>query len=229
MSTNTMSRSRFSRCATEPNTTQAMSSSASSRKSIARYAWSSVNALSPSIATRSATHFVPASLLPGSSARCATSANITRSTAGPSRRRPVAAVRIAAPIPSCSQTRSNVQAPPSRRESTISTSAPPAAAAACSGVRNREIDATSRASAARSTFSARPKLWITFATGLPVSGWRSLCASCKYRTTEPSRLLRRVSRKYTPTRHHTNAGQDGRHDQSRVPTQNQASNHSPSL
>ena len=63
----------------------------------------------PAIATRSATHRVAASLLPGSSARCATSANSTRSTV-----------------------------------------------------------------------SARPKLWITFAEGTPVTGWRSLCASCRY-------------------------------------------------
>ena len=73
------------------------------------------------------------------------------------------------------------------------------AATACSGVRNREIDATSRASAARSTLSARPKLWITFATGFPLTGCRSLCASCRYDTTEPSLLVRRVSRRYTPT------------------------------
>ncbi len=200
-----------------------MSSSASSRKSIARYAWSSVKPLKPSTATRSATHLVPASLLPGSSARCATSANTTRSAAGPCSRRPTAAVRIAAPIPSRSQTRSSVHAPPRRRESRISTSPPLAAAAACSGVRNREIDDTSRANAARSTLSARPKLWITFATGLPVSGCRSLCASCRYDTTEPSRLLRRVSRKYTPTRHHTTSCRVERHAQSRVPTRNQFS------
>ena len=133
----------------------------------------------PSIATRSATHFVAASLLPGSSARCATSANTTRSVAAPSSRRPDAALRIAAPIPSRSQMRSNVHVPPRRRESTTSTSIPEAAAAASSGVRNREIELTSRASAARSTCSTRPKLWITFATGLPVCGCRSLCASCR--------------------------------------------------
>ncbi len=61
----------------------------------------------------------------------------------------------------------------------ISISAPCAAAVACSGVRNREIDDTRRASASRSTCSARPKLWITFATGFPVSALRSLCANCR--------------------------------------------------
>jgi len=71
---------------------------------------------------------------------------------------------IAAPIPSRSQTWSNVHVPPRRRESTTSTSMPVAAATASSGVRNGESELTSRASAARSTRSARPKLWITFAT-----------------------------------------------------------------
>ena len=118
-------------------------------------------------------------LLPGSRARWATNANTTRSTATPSSRRPAATRRIAAPIPSRSQTRSNVHAPPRRRESSTSTSAPAAALIACSGVRNREIELTSRASAARSTFSARPKLWITFAIGLSVTGCRSLCVSCR--------------------------------------------------
>ena len=80
--------------------------------------------------------------------------------------------RIAAPIPSRSQIRSSVHAAPRRRESSTSTSPPAVAAAAtaCSGVRNREIDDTNRASAARSTLSARPKLWITFATGFPLTG-----------------------------------------------------------
>src|SRR5665647_3194484 len=87
--------------------------------------------------------------------------------------------RVAAPIPKRSHNRSKVQAPPTRRESRTSTSTSWAAATACSGVRKREIEDTSRARASRSTVSARPKLWITFATGLPVSGCRSLCASCK--------------------------------------------------
>ena len=66
-------------------------------------------------------------------------------------------------------------------------------------VEDREIEATSRASASRSTASVRPKLWITFAEGTPVTGWRSLCASCRYDTVDPSRLRRFVSRRYTPT------------------------------
>src|SRR4051794_6734131 len=75
-----MSRSRLSRCATEANTSAAISVSASRRKSIAAYAASSEKPAQPSIATRSATQPVAASLLPGSSARCATSAKTTRST-----------------------------------------------------------------------------------------------------------------------------------------------------
>ena len=66
-------------------------------------------------------------------------------------------------------------------------------------VQNREIDDTSRASPSRSTASARPKLWITFACGTPVTGWRSLYANCRYDTVDPSRLRRLVSRRYTPT------------------------------
>ena len=52
----------------------------------------------------------------------------------------------------------------------MSTTAPAAAAVACSGMRNREIELTSRTSAFRSTVSARPTLWITLATELPLSG-----------------------------------------------------------
>ena len=199
VSTKTMSTSRLSRCATESKIRAAISPSASSRKSIAAYAESSQNPGQSAIATRSATHRVAASLLPGSSARCATSANSTRSAAPPSRRRSAATRRSAAPMPSRSQSWSSTHAPPKRRESSISISPVCAAAIACCGSRNREIEATSRASASRSTVSARPKLWITFAEGTPVTGWRSLCASCRYDTVDPSRLRRFVSRRYTPT------------------------------
>ena len=53
------------------------------------------------------------------------------------------------------------------------------AATASAGSRNREIEATRRASPARSTDSARPKLWITLAAGTPVCGLRALCANCR--------------------------------------------------
>jgi hypothetical protein len=86
------------------------------------------------------------------------------------------------------------------------------------GSRNREIEATSRASAARSTWSARPKWWITFAVGTPVSGWRSLRANCRYRTTVPSLFVRFVSRRYTPTPKYASTGHVQRHAHSRVPT-----------
>ncbi len=131
------------------------------------------------MATRSATQPVAASFEPDSRARWATREKITRSTASPSSLRPSATRRTAAPIPSRSQTWSSVQAAPRRRESRTSTSTPAAADTACSGVRNREIEDTSRFSASWSTLSARPKLWITFAVGAPVSGCRSLCASCR--------------------------------------------------
>ena len=129
------------------------------------------------------------------------------------------------------------RAPPSRRESRTSTCPPAvAAAAACSGVRNREIDDTNRASPARSTLSARPKLWITFATGLPLTGCRSAlarpprCRSGARRPpvavrrrsravptadpmSTPSRFVRRVSRKNTPTTqpHHRSSCPATRH------------------
>jgi hypothetical protein len=179
VSTNTMSQSRLSRCATDEKTSEAISSSASSRKSIPAYAASESNPAQPSIATRSATHRVAASFEPGSRARCATREKITRSVASPSRRRPAAARWIAAPTPSRAQSRSSVHAPPRRRDSSTSTSAPAAAVTACSGSRNREIDDTNRDSASRSTLSARPKLWITFAVGLPPPAGRSLWASCR--------------------------------------------------
>ena len=101
------------------------------------------------MATRSATQRVVASLEPGSSARCATSAKITRSAAAPSSQRPAATSRIARPIYSRSHSWPSTHAPPSRREPGASTSAVAAAATACSGSRNRSIDATSRASASR--------------------------------------------------------------------------------
>ncbi len=131
VSTKTMSTSRLSRCATESKISAAISPSASSRKSIARYAASSENPAQPAIATRSATQPVAASLLPGSSARCATSANSTRSVASASRRRPAATRRSAAPMPSRSQSWSSAHAPPKRRESRTSISPVCAAAIAC--------------------------------------------------------------------------------------------------
>ena len=54
--------------------------------------------------------------------------------------------RSAAPIPSRSHSRSNVHAPPAPGVEDLDLSPAVAAAAACSGVRNREIDDTNRAS-----------------------------------------------------------------------------------
>ena len=61
------------------------------------------------------------------------------------------------PISSRSHSRPSTHAAPIRRESITSTSPAAAAAVAVAGSRNREIDATSRASAARSTLSALPE------------------------------------------------------------------------
>ena len=65
-----------------------------------------------------------------------------------------------------------------------------------------QIEDTSRAGAARFTVLARPKLWITFAVGAPVTGCRSLCANCRYDTVDPFLFRRRVSRTRMPTANH---------------------------
>ncbi len=63
----------------------------------------------------------------------------------PVHRRPAATRRIARPISSRSHSWPGTHAPPIRRESSTSTSPAAAAATACPGSRNREIEATSRA------------------------------------------------------------------------------------
>lgn len=65
-----------------------------------------------------------------------------------------------------------------------------AALIACCGSTNREIEATSRASASRSTVSARPDVVDHLRRGHPGDRWRSLCANCRYDTVDPSRLRR---------------------------------------
>ena len=82
-------------------------------------------------------------------------------------------------MPKRSHIWSRTNAPPSRRESTISTSELVKAGAAPIGSSTRLIEDARRASASLSTLSARPKLWMTLATRLPVTGWRSLWASCR--------------------------------------------------
>jgi hypothetical protein len=91
------------------------------------------------------------------------------------------------------------------------------------------VEATSRRSAFFSARSARPKLRITFATGLPVRGCRSLRASCRYDTTVPSLFSRRDSLRYTPAGQAIQAGQHKRHAQNRVPTPFQVSGTLPPL
>ena len=170
MSTKTMSRSRLSRCATEANTSPAMSSRASSRKSIAgrlivgeAAAALDRDPLGDPLGRRPACSRAPAPA--ARPARTPPARPPRRPAAG--RPRPCGSPRRsrAAPRPGPTSTPRPGGGSPGPRPP-----APAAAAAACSGVRNREIEETSRASAARSTCSARPKLWITFATGLPVSG-----------------------------------------------------------
>ena len=136
--------------------------------------------------TRSATHEQPASFDSGvGDRRLATIAKITRSTTAGSTRRPLPRRRPATSmiwraIPNRSHSRSATQAVPIGRESSTCTSpAPTVAATASAGSRNRLIDLTSRARPSRSTRSARPKLWMIRALGIPVSGSRSLWANAK--------------------------------------------------
>ena len=55
-------------------------------------------------------------------------------------------------------------------------------------VEDPEIEATSRAGAARSTASARPKLWITFAEGTPVTGSRRCAPTADTTPSNSNRL-----------------------------------------
>jgi hypothetical protein len=96
------------------------------------------------MATRSKTQRVAATLLAGSRARWATSANTTRSATSASSRRPSDRRADAQPLPKTDP--ASMRHPASGRDDLGLTA--PAAAAACSGVSYREIDATSRASVA---------------------------------------------------------------------------------
>ena len=131
---------------------------------------------------------------PGSRARWATIAKSTRSANAPSSRRaggdpadrradPQAVPQpVQHPRPAQPPGLQHLDLPPSAPGRSTARGRPPPA-----GSRNREIEATSRASAARSTLSARPKLWITFAVG---SRWSDAarCAPTAGSTIEPSRF-----------------------------------------
>ena len=82
-------------------------------------------------------------------------------------------------MPNRSHNWSRTNAPPSRRESTISMSDDVTEEPVIGRSRIRLMEETNRASASLSTLSFRPKLWMTLATGEPVTGWRSLWASCR--------------------------------------------------
>ena len=200
VSTKTMSTSRLSRCATESKIAAAISPSASSRKSIARYAASSENPAQPAIATRSAD--------PAGGGQLA--ARFQRPLCHQREQHPLGRVRVQAPVGGDPVQRcADAEPLPELVQQPRPAEAPRVQHLDLTGVRGARSPAAGRGTARSRPpagparrgppASARPKLWITFAEGTPVTGWRSLCASCRYDTVEPSRLRRFVSRRYTPT------------------------------
>ena len=131
--------------------------------------------------TSSVTQDAAASFEDGASARFATSANSTRSVAAASRRDLPSSFVIAVPIPSRSHSPSSTQAPPTGRDST--NESPSASATPCTGSvgepSTRCSEPISRSIPARSTCSARPKLYSTRIFEVWVAGSHSLCASCR--------------------------------------------------
>ena len=151
-------------------------------------------------ARRARTQDTQASFEAGSKQRWATSANKTRSTISPSRRRPVAAFMQRPsdpePVPELIE---HVRAP-KRRTSTISTPEP--------SVRSDRFARLEEAADRRDETAPEP-------LGPPCPPGRSYGSPCDRRsshrvtlvvgeleiaTTKPSLFVRRVSRKYTPTR-----------------------------
>ena len=137
VSTKTMSTCRLSRCATE---------SKIARGDLAQRVEQKVHHPIRRVVGEIRTHAgdqrpvrptqpTAASLLAGSSARCATSATSTRSAASARRRRSAATRCSAAPTPSRPHNWSSSHAPPKRRESRISISPVCAAVIACCGSR----------------------------------------------------------------------------------------------
>jgi len=81
---------------------------------------------------------------------------------------------------------------------------PPSVAA---GSKKRLMEAINRRSAWRSTWSARPKLWITLATSEPVSACRFVVGELEVGDDRSVLVLAALSRRYTPTRLQEQAGQ----------------------
>ncbi len=170
-------------------TSPAISSRASSRKSMPRYAWSSLRPLRCSI------HRSPTARWPRASsrlrARCATSANSTRSTR----------VRVSSFRPSPpggSRWRSNrspdpvqVQAPHQHPRDSQHLDLPATATPgrtprpAPPRPSTRRSRTPGRARASQSTWSARRSLADLFAVGAPVTGVAFRCASWRYQRCRP--------------------------------------------
>ena len=120
VSKNNRSTSRLSRWAAAKNTASCTRAwvSASTSKSIARYAWSSSIPARPGIAASWLTHSAADSLLIGSVARLQTKANNTRSTSVPNRRVPSSLASASATPSRCHKASSSQTAPSMREDST---------------------------------------------------------------------------------------------------------------
>ena len=137
-----------------------------------------------------------ASLEEAARARLATSANRTRSTLGSSLR-PVSWRRITASRPSRRHSWSSTYVPPTGREDVSVSSPAEVAATAPAGSSSRDSALTRRLTASRSSSSSRPKECRTLVRETPARASHSLWASCRYRMTCPSFVLRDDAFTYT--------------------------------
>ena len=119
-----------------------------------------------------------ASFEDGANARFATRANNTRSVTGSRRVVPNRPRRVLA-NPSRSHRPSNTYAPPSGRDSVNSNPGRPRHPAASLRAEQRVSDPIRRSIPARSTWSARPKLYTTFILDDFAVGSHSLWTSCR--------------------------------------------------
>ena len=130
------------------------------------------------MATRSFAQRTAANFEAGSRQRWATRAKQIRSTRSPSMRRPLAVERSAWAMPEAlPQLVEDEGATQPARVDDLDVGRRDRRHQSPAGSSTRLIERTSRASASLSTVSLRPKLWMTLATGMPVTGWRSLWAN----------------------------------------------------
>ena len=147
--------------------------------------------------TSSVIQLAAASLEEAASARSAVRANRTRSTLGSSLR-PVSCPRITASRPSRRQIPSRTLVPPIGREPLMDSSPGVVAATAPAGSSSRDSAETSRLTESLSSSSSRPKEYRILVRETPAAPSHSLWASCRYRMTWPSLVLREDAFTYTP-------------------------------